>query len=239
MPLDGPRAARADELPAVVDLANTVFGESSPHDLGRWFPWLFCRENLDHLRVFVDEGRPVALAGFMVKHVVVPGASFIAALVGAVCTLKSHRGRGLGTRLMDDCTAAARAAGASMLLISGGRGLYRRMGCIDAGRYVTVKVPRGADPAPADRQRLVREWRIADVPRLTELHRAEPVRFDRTEDEFIAYLRHGTGARPAVPHLGRLRARRPDQGRGVSLRPGGARDARWPGRFRAGVCRLA
>jgi hypothetical protein len=29
------------------------------------------------------------------------------------------------------------------------------------------------------------------VPRMTDLHRAEPVRFERTEDEFLAYLRTG------------------------------------------------
>lgn len=193
MPLDGPRAARFEELDAVVALSNTVFGEYSPHDMGRWFPALFRRENLAHLRIFVDEGRPVALAGFTVDRVVVPGASFVVACVGSVCTLKSHQGKGLGTRLMDDLTAVARAEGASALLISGGRGLYRRMGCIDAGRYLTVKVPRGAVPATrtAGAGRHIREWRIADVPRMTELYRAEPVRFERTVEDFLAFLRTG------------------------------------------------
>jgi GNAT superfamily N-acetyltransferase len=192
MALEGPRAARFDELPAVVEMSNTVFGQGAPHDMGRWFPTLFCRENLGHLRVFVDDGRPVALAGYTLERVVVPGASFVAALVGSVCTLASHQGRGLGSRLMEDCTAAARAEGASVLLISGGRGLYRRMGAIDAGRYATVKVPRGAMPdAPAAGRRSVREWRISDVPRMSELQRAEPVRFERTEDQLMAYLRTG------------------------------------------------
>ena len=154
--MEGPRAARADELAAVVELSNTVFGDYAPHDMGRWFPTLFCRENLEHLRVFVDENRPVALAGFTIERVVVPEASFVPALVGSVCTLASHQGRGLGSRLMADCTATALAGGASVLLISGGRGLYRRMGAIDAGRYATVKVPRGGMPdAPSPGQRSV------------------------------------------------------------------------------------
>jgi predicted N-acetyltransferase YhbS len=189
MTLAGPRAARFEELAAVVALSNTVFGQNSPHDMGRWFPTLFCRENLEHLRIFVDGGRPVALAGFTIERVVVPGASFVVACIGSVCTLASHQGQGLGTRLMDDCTAVARAEGASALLVSGGRGLYRRMGCIDAGRYLTVTVPRGAVPATG--QQSVREWRIADVPRMTGLYHAEPVRFERSEEEFYAYLRTG------------------------------------------------
>ncbi len=190
MPLDGPRAARADELDAVVGLSNTVFGEHSSHDMGRWFPTLFRRANLGRLRIFVDGGRPVALAGFTIDRIVVPGSSFVVACVGSVCTLKSHQGRGLGTRLMDDVAAVARADGASVLLVSGGRGLYRRMGCINAGCYLTVKAPRKAFPAPAGR-RPIRKWRIADVPRMTELHRAEPVRFERTVEEFLAFLRTG------------------------------------------------
>lgn len=197
MALEGPRAARADELDAVVALADTVFGEGRPHDMGRWFPKLFGRGNLEHLRVFVDDGRPVALAGFTLERIVVPGAAFAAALVGSVCTLPSHQGRGLGTRLMDDCTATALADGASVLLISGGRGLYRRMGAIDAGRYVTVRVPRDALADAARTCRAARDWRIADVPRMTELYRAEPVRFERPEGEFLAFLRTGMAmARP-------------------------------------------
>ena len=202
--MEGPRPARADELAAVVELSNTVFGDYAPHDMGRWFPTLFCRENLGHLRVFVDGGRPVALAGFTVDRVVAPGISFTVACVGSVCTLKSHQGRGLGTRLMDDCVAAARSVGVTTLLISGGRGLYRRMGCIDAGRYATLKVPgrtaltaamtaalTASRPAAGSTGRAVREWRLADVPRLAGLHRTEPVRFERTEQVWYALLRTG------------------------------------------------
>jgi GNAT superfamily N-acetyltransferase len=160
--------------------------------MGRWFPTLFRRENLEHLRIFVDDGRPVALAGFTIDRVVVPGSSFVVACVGSVCTLESHRGRGLGSRLMDDVTAAARADGAAVLLVSGGRGLYRRMGCIDAGRYLTVQVPRKALPRPAAAgRRPIRKWRVSDVPRMAELHRAEPVRFERSEADLLAFLRTG------------------------------------------------
>jgi predicted N-acetyltransferase YhbS len=190
--MEGPRAARADELAAVVELSDTVFGEHGSHDMGRWFPTFFCRETLGHLRVFVDEGRPVALAGFTVNRVVTPGASFTVACVGSVCTLKSHQGRGLGTRLMDDCVATALSEGVTVLLISGGRGLYRRMGCIDAGCYRTVRAARAAVRPEAGRE--VREWRLADVPRMAELHRAEPVRFERTAPEWYAFLRTGRAA---------------------------------------------
>jgi GNAT superfamily N-acetyltransferase len=190
---EGPRAARADELAAVVELADTVFGEYRPHDMGHWYPTLFCLENLGHLRVFVDDGKPVALAGCTINRIATPGVSFTAACIGSVVTLKEHRGRGLGTRLMDDCVELAREEGAAILLISGGRGLYRRMGCIDAGEYRTVAIGRGdasraSPPFPGSR---VREWQEEDLPHLTALQKREPVRFERSPDQFRAFL--GTG----------------------------------------------
>ena len=191
--MEGPRAARADELAAVVELANTVFGEHGSYDMGRWFPTLFCRENLGHLRVFVDDARPVSLAGFTLDRIVTPGVSFTAACIGSVCTLKSHQGRGLGTRLMEDCVAQAREEGGDALLISGGRGLYRRMGCISAGGYFTVAIPRGVAPRtfPSLSGSEVREWKEEDLPYLAALQKGEPIRFERTPDRFRALLMSG------------------------------------------------
>jgi predicted N-acetyltransferase YhbS len=190
--MEGPRAARADELAAVVELADTVFGEHGSHDMGRWFPTLFRRENLGHLRVFVDDARPVSLAGFTLDRIVTPRVSFTAACIGSVCTLKSHQGRGLGTRLMEDCVAQAREEGGDVLLISGGRGLYQRMGCISAGEYRIVSIGR-SDAArfslPSGSE--VREWKEEDLPYLAALQKGEAIRFERTPDRFRALLMSG------------------------------------------------
>jgi hypothetical protein len=49
--------------------------------------------------------------------------------------------------------------------------------------------PRAAvPPQPGG---VAREWRLSDVPRMAELHRAEPVRFERSEPEWYAFLRTG------------------------------------------------
>ena len=45
--MEGPRAARADELAALVELSNTVFAPQGTRDMGRSYPTLLCRENLD------------------------------------------------------------------------------------------------------------------------------------------------------------------------------------------------
>ena len=88
---------------------------------------------------------------------------------------------------MDDLVAAARQKGAVAILVSGGRGLYRRMGCVDGGLYRTVTVARAAalPPVPGE----VREWREEDVNGMAALYDCEPVRFLRGPEEFRAFLR--------------------------------------------------
>jgi predicted N-acetyltransferase YhbS len=188
--LEGPRGARPEELPAVVRLADTVFGEKRPHDMARWFPTLFSAANSRRLRVFSDGDRPVAMVGLTVNRVHAGGTAFTVGCIGAVCTLSEYRGQGLAGRLMEDTVRFCREEGADVLLVSGGRSLYRRMECVDAGLYESARIDRDA-PLP----RLageVREWREKDLPALAALHGREPVRFDRGPDEFLALLRTAT-----------------------------------------------
>ncbi len=140
--LQGPRAAHEEEIDALIGLATDAFNPdgvpAGNPDMGAAFPTLFCPDNLPNLRIVTDEGRPVSMAGFTVREISVQGTRIRVACVGAVCTLASHRGRGIAAAIMEDVAAEAGARGAVMLLISGGRGLYRRMGCIDAGMWQGV-----------------------------------------------------------------------------------------------------
>jgi GNAT superfamily N-acetyltransferase len=185
--IEGPRAAREEELPAAVGLANAVFYPDGSVDMGRVLPTLFARSNLANLRVFVDDGRPVALTGMTVRDLSVDGVVIRAACVGSVCTRGDYRDRGLASRLMEDCIAAASARGASVILVSGGRGLYRRIGCIDAGLFRVIRMDR-ASRRP-DVSCRVREWTESDLPDLQALHERERVRFMRAPGEMPALLR--------------------------------------------------
>lgn len=179
--IEGPRAAIGTELPGVIALSNAVFNPEAKGDMGAAFPTLFHPDNLHNLRICLDSGRPVSLVGVAVRDIELGGARLRAACIGSVCTLEPYRGRGLAGRLMDDAIAAALAQGAVIILVSGGRGLYRRMGCIDAGLFRTVKVEAGSR-FPAMRL-AVREWAPADVGGMAALQRTEPVRWLRGEEE--------------------------------------------------------
>jgi GNAT superfamily N-acetyltransferase len=119
-----------------------------------------------------------------------------AACIGSVCTLDDYRGQGLAARLVDDCAAAALAQGVSLLMVSGGRGLYRRMGCVDAGLFTVIRVRRDGRLPPVSTR--VREWSEADAPELEALHLRERVRFVRAPGEMLSLLRtRALHARPA------------------------------------------
>jgi predicted N-acetyltransferase YhbS len=185
--MEKPRATRPGEVGAVIRLANEVFYPQGPYDMGAAFPTLFSEGNLEGMRIITDGGRPVSHVGFTVQDLSLHGAVVRAASLGAVCTLASHQGKGCAGLLMDDAVSAALRDGACLLLVSGDRGLYRRMGCSGAGRFKVWRIEagraRGAEAAVD-----ARDWTADDLPGIERLHAAEPVRFVRGPDDLRALL---------------------------------------------------
>jgi hypothetical protein len=90
---------------------------------------------------------------------------------------------------MEDAVKKARADGAMVIFVSGGRGLYRRMGCVNAGLFRLVTV-QGEFHVP-NLHATVREWTPADLPEMIALHQAEAVRFMRDPAEMRTLLDSG------------------------------------------------
>jgi predicted N-acetyltransferase YhbS len=186
MGIEGPRAAAREEFEGIVALADRVFRAGGERSMAADYPLLLNEGNLGGLRVFVDGGRPVAHVGMFICDIWLLGTRHHTCCIGAVCTEPDYRGQGLATRLMQDAALRAREAGVDLFLISGGRGLYRRMGYVDVGGYTTFTVARSGLPEE-DAFRL-RAWTAEDVPAMVRIHSAEPVRFARTPDDFLALL---------------------------------------------------
>ncbi len=180
--MDGPRALKPEELPALVGLCNAVF-RAEGGDMGREFAYYLNKENASRLRVFVEGGEVLAHCGYRKFDALVFGARVSVGCIGAVCTRADRQGQGLGTKLLADCLAAMRSEGVDFAMISGGRGLYTRNGAVAAGRGRDFTFQAGAaagwgggvsvSPAVA-----------GDAPALAAIHRAEPVRFVRAPAEW-------------------------------------------------------
>jgi predicted N-acetyltransferase YhbS len=180
------RPSRPEELPEVVRLANRVF---SPNDweMGTGFPLLFCEANAEQLRVIDRAGEIVSHVGICVRDALLLGTPVRMACIGAVCTHPDHRGQGLASRLMADARAHAVAQGADLMLISGGRGLYHRLGYVTVGRFPHTHVPAGDGSAAVEVTEAGRE----DRPAVRALHAREPVRFRRSRDDWEQLLDAG------------------------------------------------
>lgn len=131
--MEGPRVLRSDELLSLSTLVDTVLAQSKTGIMFEWFPEYFAEHNLENHFVYVDNGCVVSHFGMELHSANLAGCQVRAALVGAVATYEEYRGRGYATSLFDLCRERAVAAGADFMLISGGRGLYRRAGAADVG----------------------------------------------------------------------------------------------------------
>ena len=177
----GPRGALPGEVPAVVDLANAIFGRGK-FDMGAGFPTLFSGANAEWLRTFWDGGVAVSHVGVWRGEVWTRSRRLTVAHLGAVCTRSEHRGRGLAWALLVDAVARLQQQGVALLLISGDRGLYRRLGARTFGRLLRYRVGRQvlhSLPLPA-----VPVTDGADLGLLERLYGAEPLRYVRSEAEW-------------------------------------------------------
>ena len=186
--LDGPRLVRREELAAARQLAAICFpgfvDEITAEEIDAYT--LPARGGL---QVICHRGQPVAQIGITHSQVNVCGSPLHVASIGGVCTHPDYRGRGLGTQLLAYCTRQLRDEGARLMLISGGRGLYLRAGCVTAGtfEYFALK-PRRVRSEPEEIA--VRPATEADVPLCARLYQAEAVRFVRRVGDFEGHFRH-------------------------------------------------
>lgn len=181
---DGPMPCPTELLPSLRQLANAVF-RAEGGDMFREYPLVFDPQRPENMRVIVDGGRVVSHVGVCLRDASILGASLRVASIGAVSTLPQHRGLGYASALMQDAIERSREWGAQLMLISGGRGLYRRIGAIGSAqteRYELQPPEPGPDLA-------LRRAAPADVALLARLYQREPVRFLRPTEDWEVLLR--------------------------------------------------
>ncbi len=150
--IEGPRACGPYELAGVLDLSNLVLRtlntpEGRPvrwPSIGFDYPHVFHPGNLENIRVFVHRGRVVCSVGIYPGIVRTPRGDLS---VGGICALATHpeyRGRGLGTRIMEDAHRKMRADGHHIGLLSTLiQDFYRKLGWESGGRQLSFTFDRG------------------------------------------------------------------------------------------------
>jgi len=185
---EGPRGTRPEEIDRVIELINLVFRPET-HSMQDEYPCIYRADNAENLRIMLHRGRPVSHIGFMVRHVNLLGVRLKVGSVGGVCTHVDYRGKGLATILLGDVEETLRSRGADVVLISGPRGLYTRNGFAKAGLtsvfYLTSAAAQRLDAPGVE----IRSWKDADPTVPARIYEKEPVRYERTPEEFAALLK--------------------------------------------------
>ena len=181
------RGTGKEEYESVISLINRIFREDRGFapTMHLEYPLLLCHENMDNMRIIREDGRPVSTVSYYTSDIIMEGASWKAASVGSVCTHPDYRGRNYATLLMDDVEARMKANGVEIMLVSGDRELYKRRGCTSVGGFYRAEL----QPVPVRDEIALAELNPSNMDRAARLYNREPVRFQRSYDQFVRLQR--------------------------------------------------
>ncbi len=190
--MEGPRPIRPEELPSLSELVDTVFTPGRHGAMFRFFPLFLSEYNAENLLVMLDQGRVVSHVGVALNWASIGGCAVGIACVGAVATYEEHRGKGLATTLMEAAIRHAEHWGADVMMISGGRGLYRRLGAADVGREyrLTISDTVAARLKPA--LTTLKPCTESDLAICHAFYTRKPAHFIRSPFEWSVYLHSST-----------------------------------------------
>ncbi len=185
------RGTKLDEVGSVIGLINEVFrGERGglPHTMREEFPLLLCEGNAKNMRIIEEEGEICSVVNFLPQKISIEGASISVGAIGAVCTEKSYRGRGLSSKILEDIEKRMKKLGISLCLVSGTGKLYRRWGT-DRVRSVTrYRVPSKKTITDIK----IREYKREDLSAIKRIYNAKRSRYIRSSEDFEILIESGT-----------------------------------------------
>lgn len=125
------RRVNKHEIQQAIDLADLTFRTEGHTSMGEAFPHIFTREL--SFGAF-DGDRLVSFMGVVPSKIHLRDAVLNVFSIGAVCTDVEYRNRGLSSQILNEVYQYIEQAEASLLLVSGDRGLYTRNHCYHFGK---------------------------------------------------------------------------------------------------------
>jgi predicted acetyltransferase len=189
--MEGPRAAKREELDQVIGLINSVFRTGAGMDptMGEEFPLLLSQYNMDNMRIMLDNEMPVASVNYYPNTILVEGSAINVASIGAVCTHPDYRGKGLSTTLLEDVENKAGNEGVDLLLVSGSLNIYIKRGCVKVCDYYKSTI---APSERVDDSFEVIEYDKSMLQTMISIYSKESTRFYRNYNEFELFLQGAT-----------------------------------------------
>jgi GNAT superfamily N-acetyltransferase len=183
---------RREELAASDRLAQICFGGLDLNAPEEEPPASFTPPRRGGLYVITHQGVPVSQIYIFHFRVKLYDGLLRVGSIGGVCTHPDYREQRLAGRLLEHCTAALAKEGARLMLISGGRGLYTRAGCVPTGNYMAFTIQPGNTPHSSS-DLTIRLATSVDAALCSRLYHTEPVHFIRPPAKFADRFTHSYG----------------------------------------------
>ena len=203
--------AQQADLEGIIVLSDRVFRKPGQTSMGTAFSKLFAADNARNLLIVKDDETPVSLMGLLPATIRVAGCKIPLVSMGSVCTAPEFRGRQFATNLTEHALRYTYEEGATILLVSGDRSLYKRHDCMSVGQTQRFRLTEKVNQnilAPADRSAPsarveIRPWAPDDLPNMLAIMQAEPAYFERSVDDFAELIQGAAlfSCYPAEQHV--------------------------------------
>ena len=180
------RQVRTGEIQQAIELADRTFRDADHASMGKSFPHVFSNQVQFSYGAFED-GKLVSFIGLVPFTIIVGDAALDVFSIGAVCTDEAYQKRGISTKVLREVYSFIDKAGASLLFVSGDRGLYRRNDCHYFGSMSEYTISGPLTGYDGD----VREWEKSDLFQIDRLRRETAVRYEATPSEWSALVQSG------------------------------------------------
>jgi len=181
--MEGPRGTKKNEFGSVMNLVNSVF-RPEKKSMQEEYAILFNRENLENMRIILEDGKPVSHAGISERDIVICGCRSRVGSIGAVCTDPEYRNKGYSTIILKDAIRKIDRDGADFMLVSGDRNLYDRLDCMRVGKVCkwTIRKTDLGRLGPSVVQ--VRDFARNALQGMMKVYNREPVRYIRPVNDW-------------------------------------------------------
>ncbi|WP_054975860.1 GNAT family N-acetyltransferase [Paenibacillus sp. A3] len=186
------RLVRPDEMAEAVTLSDSIFRDAQQISMKPAFPDVFSTALGQSYGAF-ENGKLVSFMGLVPVTIRIGKAALATYQLGSVGTDPDARGKGYASLILHRIFEHIDMAGASLLLISGGRSLYTRVNCLPFGVVRRYTVDAAAAQALQSRYASegvrVRDLKPTDWLYLRELAGARLARFEHSVTD-LANLVH-------------------------------------------------
>ena len=185
------RRLRADEFEQAIQLADKTFRDQEHTSMGQAFPHVFSAELGQSFGAF-DGETLISFMGLVPATLQIGAATLTIFSIGSVCTHENYRQQGISTKILHEIYRYTDQATASLLFVSGDRGMYMRNQCYHFGKTSNYRI--GKRDSGYDGE--IRLGQPEDIFQIDGLRRTTKVRYDSSIWEWQVLLE--AGAYPSI-----------------------------------------